>query len=1189
MTKGLQTSADDDRRRLARDVRTSSVHSFAASLADHDIRRAFIIYENGEFRLSHPRVLAPLQAFLELSHDFANHEAIFIGREEGIPTPFFAFVHDTRRGLAQGGLRFRRYPNMAELLVDGLRLARGMTRKNALAGLWWGGGKGIMPLPPAFDRPEHVPFDEARAELFKAYGRFVASLGGVYYAAEDVGTATVDMNAILTQNRFITCIDSVLGGSGNPSPFTARGVFRAMQAAWLFLTGSDSLRGVRVAVQGAGNVGAPLVEHLDDAGAVVWVSDVNADALAAIRARRPNVSAAASDEIYRLPVDILAPCAIGAVINSRTIPLLNVRLVCGAANNILERPQEDAELLLARDIAFVPDYLCNRMGIVNCADEWLGYLEDDIRVAAERVYPDTLRVLRHARNSAITTTRAADELADIAASELHPLLGHRGRRIIDHLVAVDWAGASGRSAAAAPEPMFMPPVDEPLLRVEAERQGLFRGTGPAVACAPVSAASRPTLATVLSPLLMDVHARAAEILDGVRPRRVIGSDHGGLALQLAVEQTLPFERQQVGRTECVEVCRDYHGRNDAAIREQLHQAGIGFDPAEWLDPMSERGRFLVKRLYSALSDAGLIARENRLEYRCPRCESVQTASEVTRDSLNLDRRYSVRFQAESGSDIVTTTFNLELLVGVAAIAVDPAGEFGTLSGQQVVDPLEPNRLLPILGVDDLDAPAEFLVPSCTKRDATIVRAFGIPTSRTVYGPDGNVSMPDGTTLPPDRARLTLVERLGTSLLQELGSWQVEVRRCGKCGSLVHPDTSSQLFVRFDDAVGRMRRAIDSGAIRISPASWEGRLLRYLDALEPWCISRQYWWGNAIPSHPEEVLSTWFSSVACALGGAGWPGNPEPAPISEVFVDPDWLFRWIVPGQLVSLSLTGRPLFSRVQVHGSVHIMERRLVNRQSDRDATLDEDRFVFRSARRQMRRTLGNVVEPTSLIRRFGADALRLGCLLCLSATADQVMLTEGRLKHARSSLRTLLGKVCGLFATPATPLVQVLPRPLDECLVARCVLAGQRAREAYGVRRFRDAAEHFVDAVNVVRRYINIVMRHPVDRTRIPAARAAIALTLRVIHSGFNPICPYVLDKLARWAEERCPEVERAWRPQPWAERLCAALPLKTGLRAVVNNADLAERLRDSVAELQEFTGVQITFEGSEVEAGKDVVLIV
>jgi glutamate dehydrogenase/leucine dehydrogenase len=422
-------------------VQNLTVSDLLRLLERHDIERAFVLYRDGEFISSHPEPLRPIQEFLETSNDFDEHEGVFLGRKKGLETMFFAFVHNTKRGLAQGGLRFMEYVNVAALLSDGLRLSRGMTRKNALADLWWGGGKGIMTLPDGYSESQiHRPIERQR--LFEAYGRFVASLDGLYYTAEDMGTSPADMKVVHSVNRFTTCIPTELGGSGNPSPFTAKGVIRAMEAAWSVLQGTKSLSGVKVAVQGAGNVGTPLICELSGAGAEVWVADVpeSRKRLDLLKQDRPNVHVLHNpDEVYDLDVDIFSPCWRGAVINEKTIPRLKARLICGAANNILSE-DADAERLKQRGIEYVPDYVCNRMGIVNCADEWMGYLPEDVRLAADRVYPDTIRIFEHARRLNITTVEAANQLADEAAGKLHPIMGHRGRRIIEYLLETDWAG-----------------------------------------------------------------------------------------------------------------------------------------------------------------------------------------------------------------------------------------------------------------------------------------------------------------------------------------------------------------------------------------------------------------------------------------------------------------------------------------------------------------------------------------------------------------------------------------------------------------------------------------------------------------------------------------------------------------------------------------------------------------------------
>lgn len=414
--------------------------SFLTALSNLALKRAVVVPRGRE--LWSPVCQSTPIETLSSSPDYANHEAIFIGRDPAFETLFFAFVHDTRRGLAQGGCRFKEYATLGDLISDGLRLSQGMTRKNALAGLWWGGGKGIIAVTEALKKePEIFEVGSPRRNaLFEAYGRFVASLNGVYYTAEDIGTKTADMNAILRTNRFVTCIGRELGGSGNPSPHTARGVLQAIKAGWFFLTGTNDLAGVRVGVQGVGNVGGPLVEELAAAGASLVLTDSSVPALAAIAAKIPGariIDPELRDTIFDQDVDILAPCAIGKQINAANIPRLKARLICGAANNILEEIADD-ERLQARGITFVPDYVANRSGIINCANEWCGYLEEDVAATIPEIYPLTLKILNEAKTSGVTPTVAANRLADEAAAILHPLMGHRGRRLIDHLIASDW-------------------------------------------------------------------------------------------------------------------------------------------------------------------------------------------------------------------------------------------------------------------------------------------------------------------------------------------------------------------------------------------------------------------------------------------------------------------------------------------------------------------------------------------------------------------------------------------------------------------------------------------------------------------------------------------------------------------------------------------------------------------------------
>ncbi len=1183
---------DERRREAARQVRRWSVEQLHDRLADAGVTRAFIVSENGELTLSHPKLLAPVRCFFELSHDFAQHEGMFIGREDGIPTLFVACVHDTRRGLSQGGLRFRPYESAAELLTDGLRLAQGMTRKNALAGLWWGGGKGVIPRTRALETPAYLTEGTPeRLELFRAYGRFVASLGGIYYTAEDVGTKTSDMNALLGQNRFTTCVGAELGGSGNPSPVTARGVFRAMQAGWRFLTDTDDLAGVKVSVQGVGNVGGPLVELLDDAGARVWVSDIDRGALADLAARRPRVEVVDGEALFDLDVDVFAPCAIGAQVNSRTIPRLRARLICGAANNILEEP-DDAERLRKRGIVYVPDYVCNRMGITNCADEWQGYLQGDVELAAERVYPDTLRVLKHARGQMITSAAAADQLADVAASELHPLIGHRGRRIIDHLIASDWHGVRGRRPASAQAPAFEPGADEPASRARWERQGSFRGSGPILAAAPISAAGRPSLAALLSALLMDVRARAAEALGDERPRRALGSDPGGLMLQMAVERSLPFEREEIGRPRFAERCADVHRRHDEAVREQLHQLGVGFDPDAWIDPMSRDGQERTRRLFSALDEAGLVRRENRLTYYDPGAETVLISPDVIRTQVELEERFTVRFATTTGDEVETHTFFPELLGGAVAVAVRSGGPYGHLDRQPAKDPLRPDRLLPIFAVPELATDAKFLVPAHDRDDHQLTAARTIEV-RLAIDPRGRFLIPGEPPLGREEARRLVLTRLGASASREEGRWQVDAFRARRSETLVNLGTSEQVFVHLEAAAGHLRRAIEDGAVTFSDPARRRRAERLLAELEPWCVSRQTWWGTLLPGGSEDVLSVWFSLAAWTLAAIGWPQRTEPEPIAEVFVDSELFERWVVPSLLVSLAVTGRPAFRHVHVHEPLHVLERVLEPRPGAAQTAPDEERFTMRTVRRPMRRSLGNAVEPATLIRRFGADALRLGYLLSLhGGTRLGATAAESHLRRGRHAVHRLHSKVSGLFHLTRERGDGEVPLLADDWLLTRAAQATAAARRAYARPDFPAAAELFTGAARDLARYAGIAAARVRggERGRI---RATLATAVAILAEGFTPVCPYLFDKLTAWTRPRAQL--RSDPPLEWIGELVDTLAKgRRGAPVCVTSADddVRQRLeagREELARLARAT-LEVTAEpgpGDATEVGPCVVV--
>ncbi|MGV3524919.1 MAG: class I tRNA ligase family protein [Candidatus Sericytochromatia bacterium] len=1115
------TAVNAARQEAARQVRQLRIRDFHDQLVDAGVYRAFLLYENGQFTLSHPKLLQPLQHFCELSQDFANHEGVFIGREDGLDAVFWAFVHDTRRGLAQGGLRFHPYASLADVLVDGLRLSQGMTRKNALAGLSWGGGKGIMTLPGQYTHPSQFGAGPERRAYFEAYGRFVASLGGIYYTAEDVGTSTADMEALLSQNRFTTCIPASLGGSGNPSPFTARGVLRAMQAAWQALSGSDSLMGVHVAVQGTGNVGAPLIRYLDDLGAIVHVADVNTASLDALLAERPRlIRVDDPGAIFDVDAAIFAPCAIGAQVNVDTIPRLKVRLICGAANNILREPEADAERLRARGIGFVPDYVCNRMGIVNCADEWQGYLAEDVRLAAERVFPDTLRVFKYARSRNATTTEAANALADMAASELHPMLGHRGRRLIDHLRQQHWEKWRPDYTPQAPvsslEPAFVAVLDEPPLRVRWEREGHFLATQRhTLAATPISTAARPDLASCLSALLLDVKARALTQIYGERPRRVLGSEHGGLALQIAVEQTLPYEREDIGRAEFVSLCRDAYHRHDAAVREQLQQLGVGFDHRYWISPMEGEAQEAIEAAYDFLKRADLLFTLDAIAHHCPRCESIRVASDVVRAHHRVETGYRLNLQAADGTVLPLDLLFPEFLPGAVGIAVHPESAYARLVGDHVREPWS-GRELPIVASALVESDLELIAPLSLKRHERIAQEQGLHTRAQIFDEKGRISLPNAPALNREAAREQILIALNGHWETLQGSWSVESPHCSRCEALVIPRYGDQLFVRVQSALDDLQSLIERDEVQFSHPLWKQRSLDMLGDFSLWCISRQYWWGNERPDQPGEVLSTWFTMAIWSLFGAGWPKNPKPRPIDEVFVDAELLTRWIIPSQLASLILTGQPVFRHVHVHGTLHVMERTLKPLPGVAGNAPDEERFVHHHVRRPMRYRLGNVIEPGTLIRRFGADALRLGYALSLESHApDMVLLSEDRLRLARHTLRRLISKVTGLYHLSPTA-GEDAPRALDHWMLYAAAPVQTQMQQHYLVNNLAAVAERLVQQAEELVRYINTVAerRHAGG---LGAARSTVAQLLAGMERDFGPLCPFVFARLAAWTAQR------------------------------------------------------------------------
>ena len=327
-----------------------------------------------------------------------EHERLLLGSDPSVGYRGVIAIHSTALGPAVGGTRFWNYASEAEAVTDALRLSRGMTYKNALAGIPFGGGKSVI---IGDNRTKE------REPIFRAHGRFVETLDGGYITAEDVGTSPTDIAYVQLETRHVA---GLLERSGDPSPVTARGVFRAIQAAAKWRWGSDDLTGRRVAVQGCGNVGRHLARELKDAGASLVVSDTDEE-----RVRRVVSECGAEHveprEIFDAGADVFAPCALGGVLNDETIPRLRVEIVAGAANNqLLEARHGDA--LADRGILYAPDYAANAGGIINGCRELLGWEPQRALAQVEEIYDTLLHLFALAKSEGVPTHIAADRLAE---------------------------------------------------------------------------------------------------------------------------------------------------------------------------------------------------------------------------------------------------------------------------------------------------------------------------------------------------------------------------------------------------------------------------------------------------------------------------------------------------------------------------------------------------------------------------------------------------------------------------------------------------------------------------------------------------------------------------------------------------------------------------------------------------------
>lgn len=318
-------------------------------------------------------------------------------------------IHDTTLGPALGGLRMWKYEREEDAITDVLRLSRGMTYKNSAMGLNLGGGKAVLWGDARTDKSE---------ELFRAFGKFVQTLGGRYITAEDVGTTVEDMNYVLMETDYAAGRAEL---SGDPSPVTAFGVFQGIKATVKWVYGSEDLKGKKVAVQGLGKVGWALCEHLHREGARLVVADINPEVVERA-AKEFGAETVGTGEIYGVECDVFAPCALGAILNDETIPQLKCKIVAGAANNQLKELRH-GDMLRERGILYAPDFVINGGGVVNVAEEYhpAGYSRERALARVSKIYDKLMRVFQISQERNISTAKAADVMAEERMQRIHQL------------------------------------------------------------------------------------------------------------------------------------------------------------------------------------------------------------------------------------------------------------------------------------------------------------------------------------------------------------------------------------------------------------------------------------------------------------------------------------------------------------------------------------------------------------------------------------------------------------------------------------------------------------------------------------------------------------------------------------------------------------------------------------------------
>ena len=343
-----------------------------------------------------------MATFEELLEGWDGETAV-VHRDRESGAWIFICLHSTRLGPAGGGTRLKIYPSPAEGLEDAMRLSAAMTRKLAVAGLPFGGGKAVIAV-------DELPSGEARRGLFLRYGDLVASLGGTYRTSSDMNTGEADLDVVGERTQYVFGRSVAAGGAGSPGPPTATGVFHGIRASVRHVFGTDELSGRTVVVQGAGSVGAPLAEQLAAAGAEVVVADLD-PALAQRAADRVGGSVLAADEVIGAECDVYAPCAVGGTLSAETVPRLRCRIVAGSANNQLAE-EAAADLLHERGILYAPDYVINAGGAVGVVGvEQLGWGEAELAAGLARIGETLQSIFERAATDGVTPAAAAELVA----------------------------------------------------------------------------------------------------------------------------------------------------------------------------------------------------------------------------------------------------------------------------------------------------------------------------------------------------------------------------------------------------------------------------------------------------------------------------------------------------------------------------------------------------------------------------------------------------------------------------------------------------------------------------------------------------------------------------------------------------------------------------------------------------------